>query len=109
MPDLREDVLILNLYRTTLDAIGIACEPIWQTLDRDITFQSGVSCSVNLAHPALAEQRRDFVLCESRADHGTNEIRLRILSKYRHLTHAFDVYGRNGLKMNLSGCKTAMS
>jgi hypothetical protein len=45
-------------------ALGITREFVRQELDRDITFQLGVACAIDLSHPAFAEQRSDFVGAE---------------------------------------------
>jgi hypothetical protein len=45
--------------------------------------------------------RRDFVVREFGSDHDPWNYRLRILSN-PHLTHSFDTYDREEMKMNLS-------
>src|SRR5262245_36293484 len=51
-------------FRFTLEStksIVIARKLFGHNLDRDFTLQLGVTSAVNLAHPALAEQRSDFI------------------------------------------------
>jgi hypothetical protein len=57
--------------------------------------------------PARSKMCCDFVMCEFGADHGVHEICGRILSKNLHVTHSFDTYDRDEMKMNLSGWLTA--
>jgi hypothetical protein len=40
----------------------------WENLDRHFAAQSGVASAIDLAHPAGAQQRDDFVGAEQSAD-----------------------------------------
>src|SRR5262249_6135339 len=50
------------------DAIRITCKLIWQDLNCHITFQFGVSRSVDFAHSTFAEQSGDFERAELLSD-----------------------------------------
>ena len=57
------------------DAIGVVAERFGQELDRNRATELRVGGLIDLAHPARAEVRRDFVVCEPCSDHvgGVND------------------------------------
>ena len=57
----------LGLALEARESIGVACEGLWQDLDRDITIELGVARPVYLAHSAFADLRGDFVDAETGA------------------------------------------
>ena len=50
-----------------LTAIGIDRCDIGQHFERDLSLQSRIACPIDLAHPARAEERHDFVWTEASA------------------------------------------
>src|SRR4051812_1234304 len=50
-----------GLYRKPLETLWVGRKSRWQNLDRHVTSKPGIRSAVNLAHPAGAEYRNDFV------------------------------------------------
>src|SRR5215510_10985676 len=47
---------------------------IWQDLDRDFTFEFGISRTINFTHSAFAKQGNDFVRSQLCSDCDTHEL-----------------------------------
>ena len=47
--------------------VGVSRESVGKNLQRNITIQFRVACAVDLAHPAGAEHRDDFIRAEARS------------------------------------------
>ena len=47
--------------------VGVSRESVGKNLQRNITIQFRVACAVDLAHPAGAEHRDDFIGAEARS------------------------------------------
>jgi hypothetical protein len=43
------------------EPIGIRCEAGWKNLDRDVASETIVASTINLSHPAGAQQREDLI------------------------------------------------
>jgi hypothetical protein len=75
--------------------------------ERDRTWAEGaqslhINDAVSFAHAAISGGAGGLVMSEFGSDHGVNENLGRILSKYAHLTHSFDIYDTDEMKMILS-------
>jgi hypothetical protein len=57
----------LRFARESRQAIGIAGKGVRQDLQRDLTIELRVPRAVDLAHPARADRRDDFVRAETGA------------------------------------------
>ena len=54
-----------------VQAAGVGGDGLGQDLDRDLSFQPGVTRAIHLAHSAHAQGRENFILPENRAlDYG---------------------------------------
>ena len=57
-------------------AIGIARERLGRILMRDVAIQLRVARAIDLAHPAFADRRGDFVDAETSADRESQTVGL---------------------------------
>ena len=64
----------LGLALKSQEAVRICSGDTGQNLDRDVAFEAGVACAVDLPHPAGTDDRDDFIHSNARARRETHNV-----------------------------------